>query len=126
MLNVGQTDLTPWLIGIGVVVFLLAIIVGISLVQRQQQGGSATKRLRSRLATETVKRCRHTGKVCCAEAEKAAKGAENAATMAEDAAERMLKLIGDHTVAQRRVDASQAGAGRGRRTRRRPRRSSRS
>jgi hypothetical protein len=27
MLNVGQTDLTPWLIGIGVVVFLLAIIV---------------------------------------------------------------------------------------------------
>ena len=45
MLNVGQTDLTPWLIGIGVVVFLLAIIV-ITLVHRQQQNGTQTKRLR--------------------------------------------------------------------------------
>ena len=38
MLDVSQSDITPWLIGVGVIVLLAAIVVGIIAYSRQQNG----------------------------------------------------------------------------------------
>src|SRR5262245_54847380 len=113
MLDFGGGNLTPWLIGIGVVVFLVAIIV-ITVLQLQQQSSSAEKaagKAAADRALADVRGASTQARLAAEEAGKAATEAENAAKMAEDAAGRMLKLIGDHTVAQSVVDQARQAQG---------------
>ena len=69
MLNVGQTDITPWLIGIVVVVFLVAIIVGFIWYSRRQKGESAQADAQ---AAKEVREAATKARDAAAEAEKAA------------------------------------------------------
>ncbi|MGH7490548.1 MAG: hypothetical protein ACREMY_33795, partial [bacterium] len=101
MLDGSQSDITPWLIGVGAVV-LLVVIVGIILYMRGRQVKGAAKAAENQ--AKEVRAAAAKAQKAAEEAEKAAQETEDAVAESEQSMERVFGFIGDHAVSQSIVD----------------------